>query len=397
MKILIVHSNFNQKNLLKQPWRFSYELSYCLVKLGHEVCILTDSSFKDSKNIDNLKIQTVPPEYIRSKLGQNKTIMNFDIMLYFGNSLSGIYLSEWKRRRPKLDLYISSIHYSIYELSALSPRELRMLWPHLLFSVPPFSYAVRLLNRSTISAIIVPNNVLKDRLIEYGVKKEKINVLPVHFNLKEFIHSTSNDKDEARKMLELSDEDFIITYFGSPLTIRGTDTLIKAAQLLKRWLKKFKVFLLSRTDSLLEMKENDYLYSLIKKFNLSTNVKLVPGILNQSEIKNYIVASDVIALPFKIVQSEPPLSILECMALGRSIITTRTCGLPSLVSPNRGLLVKPADYKNLARSILFLAENPDVRVKFENNAKEYISNLPPLENIVRLYIKLMEDVNAKND
>ena len=392
MKILMIHSNFNQRNILKQPWRVTYELSRQITKLGHKVVIFTDVNDAMELKVDSVEVKSVKYEQLRFKIKQIKSLLeDFDILVYFGNSLSGIYLDKLRGDRPLL-LYISSVHYSFSELSNLSLRELKSHWVHLLFSLYPFSFIVRLLNSESISAVIVPNVVIKKRLVEYGVDEGKIHVLPVGFDMKEFESGLGDDPNRVRDRLELSTEDFIITYFGSPLTIRGTDTLIRSMYILKKKLKKFRCVILSRTDSFLEKKENEYLLSLINRFGLSDVIHLIPGVQSREHVKRQILASDVIALPFKIVQSEPPLSILESMALGKPVITTLTCGLSELVTPDRGLLVKPNDAKSLASAIYELAKNPERKAEMGQNAKEFVSKLPGWDFVAKLYERFFENL-----
>jgi glycosyltransferase involved in cell wall biosynthesis len=388
----MVHSNFTQQNILKQPWRVTYELSQHLAKRGHEVVIFTDIIDKIEFKDNLVEVKYVNYGHLRSKIKLIKPfIKNFDILLYFGNSLSGIYLKGLKDIRLPLVLYISSAHYSFSELQCLSLKELASHSLHLCFSLPPLSYVVRLLNKDPTSIIVVPNNSLKKRLVEYGVNEHKILVFPVGFNAKEYLEGESNLVN-SREKLGFSSEEFIVTYLGSPLTMRGTDTLIKATYLLNKWLKKFRVLLLLRVESKGEIKEEIFLRSLIKKLNLSSKFFVTSGILSHERVKEYIYASDVIALPFKIVQSEPPLSILESMALGKPVITTKTCGLPELIGNDKGVLVKPNSPKDLALAIYELAQDPQRRVDIGRKARSFALEMPDWEFIVSLYECLFKDL-----
>jgi glycosyltransferase involved in cell wall biosynthesis len=383
MKILMVHSNFSQQNTVKQPWRVTYELSQQLAKRGHEVVILTDVS--DKVEFRDISVKYVNHGHLRSRAKLIKPLIkDFDVLLYFGNSLSGIYLNGLKDVHLPLVLYISSAHYSFSELRCLSLKELAEHSLHLCFSLPPLSYVVRLLNKDPISMIVVPNNFLKERLTEYGVNEHKILIFPVGFNTKEYLEG-ENSFVNSRERQGFSSEEFIVTYLGSPLTIRGTDTLIKATQLLNKWIKRFRVLLLLRVDSKKEAKEEIFLRSLIKKLNLSDKFFVTSGILSHERIKKYIYASDVIALPFKIVQSEPPLSILESMALGKPIVTTKICGLPELIGNDKGVLVEPNNPKDLALAICQLYHDPEKRGEIGRKAREFMLNQPDWTSITRLY------------
>ncbi len=388
----MLHSNFSQQSVLKQPWRVTYELSQHLAKLGYKVVIFTDVNDKVEFKEALVEVKSVNYEQLRFKIKQIKSLLeDFDILLYFGNSLSGIYMCRLKDIRPPLVLYISSAHYSFSELRCLSPRELGSHWLHLSFSLPPLRYVIRLLNKDLISRIVVPNNFLKERLVKCGVSEQKILVIPVAFNAREFLGS-ENNLINTKERLGLSSEEFIVTYLGSPLTIRGTDTLIKAIYLLNKWLKKFRVLLLLRVNSEEEVREEIFLRSLIRKFNVSSRFFVTSGILNRERIKEYIYASDVIALPFKIVQSEPPISVLESMALGKPIVTTKTCGLPELIGNDKGILVEPDSPKDLALAIYQLHHDPERRNEIGKKAREFMLKQPDRASVTRLYEHLFKSL-----
>jgi glycosyltransferase involved in cell wall biosynthesis len=390
MKILMAHSNFSQQNILKQPWKVTYELSKHLAKRGHEVVILTDVIDKVEFRDILVEVKCVNYGHLRSKIKLIKPLIkDFDILLYFGNSLSGIYLKGLRGIHLPLVLYISSAHYSFSELRCLSLKELASHSLHLCFSLPPLSYVVRLLNKDPITVIVVPNNFLKERLVEYGVDEHKILVFPTGFNIKEYLESESNFVD-IREKLGFSPEEFIITYLGSPLTIRGTDTLIKATYLLNKWFKGFRVLLLLRVDSKEEVKEEIFLRSLIKKSNLLNKFFVTSGILSHERIKEYIYASDVIALPFKIVQSEPPLSILESMVLSKPVVTTKTCGLPELIGNDKGVLVEPNNPKDLALAIYQLYHDPEKRSEIGEKAREFMLKQPDWASVTGLYERFFQ-------
>jgi glycosyltransferase involved in cell wall biosynthesis len=147
-----------------------------------------------------------------------------------------------------------------------------------------------------------------------------------------------------------------------------------------------------RVDSKEEISEENFLRSLIKMLNLSSKFFVNSGILSREKIKEYIYASDVVALPFKIVQSEPPLSILESMALGKPVITTKTCGLPELIGNDRGVLVEPDNPKDLALAIYRLYQDPEERSEIGKKAREFALKQPDWASVTRLYERLFKNL-----
>jgi glycosyltransferase involved in cell wall biosynthesis len=343
-------------------------------------------------SVKEIPIQILPNHNLRFLNNKSLEILKkkrSDVIYWFGNSLSGIYLRSTKLLQIPIVLHVSAVHYSLSDLKPLSLRELFSHWLHVVTSVPPGSLLVRLLNDDANTTIVVPSEYIRESLCNFGVSKRKIKVAPLSFHMRDLAFDESKGKWKAREDLGLVEENFIITYMGAPDTVRGTDTLIYAAAMLKSKLRTFKVIILSRRNLHKESKDEELLFRLIKKFKLSRFIKIVPGVLSREDIKNYLTASDVIALPFKITLSEPPLSILEAMALGKPVITTKTCGIPELVNSNRGLLVRPGDPKHLAQALSYLAQNPKLVDELGRRAKEYVKSLTTWDELAKWTAELL--------
>ena len=97
----------------------------------------------------------------------------------------------------------------------------------------------------------------------------------------------------------------------------------------------------------------------------------VSGFLDEPTFKRHLAAADVIALPFELVSSDVPLSVLEAEALGKPIVATRTVCLPEMIPPNVGMLATPADVGSLAGALNQLAADPARRANMANHAREF--------------------------
>jgi glycosyltransferase involved in cell wall biosynthesis len=88
-----------------------------------------------------------------------------------------------------------------------------------------------------------------------------------------------------------------------------------------------------------------------------------------------------------------PNAITESMAAGLSIVATRVGGIPELISHGEnGLLVPVGDEVQLAEAIWYLAENPEVRARFGQNAFDFASRYFRLNHVCRLYEKLYAEL-----
>jgi glycosyltransferase involved in cell wall biosynthesis len=91
------------------------------------------------------------------------------------------------------------------------------------------------------------------------------------------------------------------------------------------------------------------------------------GVANQihflgvrSDIPDVLAAMDVFVLSSDYEGS--PLCVVEAMAAGLPVVSTRAGGVPELVEDGReGMLVQPGDVNGLSAAMTFLAEHPDAR------------------------------------
>ena len=68
-----------------------------------------------------------------------------------------------------------------------------------------------------------------------------------------------------------------------------------------------------------------------------------------------------------------PVSVIEAMALGLTIVSTNVGGMPYLIENNEeGLLVEPNDAKAMAKAIINLFKNPDSAKRMSLNARQKV-------------------------
>ena len=101
---------------------------------------------------------------------------------------------------------------------------------------------------------------------------------------------------------------------------------------------------------------------------LAAQVSLV-GLLTQDEIRARLAAGDVFALACRVDEKGAcdvlPTVILEAMAAGRPVVSTRLAGVPEMVEDGKtGLLVPPGDPDALADALARLASDPKSRMDF---------------------------------
>jgi glycosyltransferase involved in cell wall biosynthesis len=92
------------------------------------------------------------------------------------------------------------------------------------------------------------------------------------------------------------------------------------------------------------------------------------GLLDQGELAARLRTSSIFVLPT--LQEAWPLSLLEAMASGLPVVAARVGGIPQIIEDRvSGLLVKPADPKELCRALCELISSPEKASRLGQNAK----------------------------
>jgi glycosyltransferase involved in cell wall biosynthesis len=168
-------------------------------------------------------------------------------------------------------------------------------------------------------ALIVLTSFIKKRLIEVGVKEDKILVAPDGVDLEKF--KIQNSKFKIREKLGLPQDKKIITYSGSFYLYdwKGIDILLEAVKFFEKdWLL---ILVGGNKNEIEEIK---------KKYNLD-KVLLIER-KPHSEIPYYLKAADVLVIPNKkgdqfSEEYTSPLKLFEYMASGVPIVAS---DLPSI-------------------------------------------------------------------
>ncbi|NJP08575.1 MAG: glycosyltransferase family 4 protein [Leptolyngbyaceae cyanobacterium RU_5_1] len=162
---------------------------------------------------------------------------------------------------------------------------------------------------------------------------------PALFNL------VSHDKPGQRLM-----------YSGRLAVVKGLLILLESLAILKR----------SHPDILLTIvgdgPDRQSLEQMTTQLGLTENVKFV-GYQSQAEVRQHVQQTDVFVLPS--FAEGVPVSLMEAMAAGVPVVTTRIAGVSELVDDGiSGYLVPAGDPVSLANRISILLEDGQLRSQF---------------------------------
>ncbi|MFQ5598090.1 MAG: glycosyltransferase family 4 protein [Nitrospiria bacterium] len=162
----------------------------------------------------------------------------------------------------------------------------------------------------------------------------------------------------------------LIVGVGRLVPKKGFEYLIKACDLLNRNGKSFRCLIIG------EGEEKDRLEKWIKLFSLEKHVRLL-GSRTQEALKEILKKASVFALPC-IVDKDGnrdglPTVLLEAMALGVPVVSTKVTGIPEMISHGKnGFLVEEKNAAALAKAIDRLLGSPALQKEFTKSAYDKV-------------------------
>jgi colanic acid/amylovoran biosynthesis glycosyltransferase len=154
------------------------------------------------------------------------------------------------------------------------------------------------------------------------------------------------------------DEDLVVAV-GRLDPIKGFDVLVDALAELRRQGRRFRCQVIGEGPLRRELQAR------IDRQGLSEQVALV-GARSQADVRAALSAATIFALPSLIAPSGDrdgiPVSLMEAMAAGAPVVSTRVSGIPELIEDQReGLLVAPQDPRALADALARLLDDGALR------------------------------------
>lgn len=196
-----------------------------------------------------------------------------------------------------------------------------------------------------VNIFISPSEFLKNKLIEYGFPKDKIEV----------INNFINDKD----FKPCYDFNYYAVYLGRLSEEKGLFTMLNAFQEI--------------SDFNLKIIGEGPLYQDLINFvdrNKLFNVEIL-GFIRGAERFEILKKAMFMIFPSECYENLP-YAIIESFALGTPIIASHIGGLIEQIEEGKnGLLFQPGDIKDLRKKILVLIKNPNLVSSMRHNARKY--------------------------
>ncbi len=387
-----------------------FELSREWVQHGADVTVLTA--------MPNHPVGIIPPEY-RGKVlvrehtagiavtrcwifpAANKGFFK-RVLNYFSFMLSAIFLGI--PNTPEVDVVIGTSPQFLAALAAFvisrikrAPFifEVRDLWPESIVQLGQIRNPVliRLLERLEMflyqqaTRIVVVTESTAHTLHQRGIPPQKIRVIKNGVDLQLF--SPRPKRAELLASLKLRDK-FVVTYIGTHGLSHALHVVLDAAEQLRKHPAIHFLFIG-------EGAEKERLQVLAQKKQL-TNVTFLPQQAKQ-QLPDYYALSDVVLVPLRrlpLFTTVIPSKIFEIMAMGKPILISVDGEARHLVeTAGAGRFVPPEDAAALARAIVELQEQPEVRERLGRAGRQFVETHFDRRKLASDYLQLIQKVHQE--
>ena len=273
--------------------------------------------------------------------------------------------------------------------------EVRDLWPEEIVAVGAIhnKTIIRILEwiemflyrRASLIVAVAQGTI--DTLVDRGVPREKITLLPNGVLLKRFENA---DGEKIRKQLKF-DGEFLVSYIGTHGMAHKLETVVGAAEKLKH---NNRIRFLMVGDGAEKIK----LQKLVAEKGL-TNMTFVPQIPS-SEAPDYYSASDVCLAPLRNVslfRRNIPSKLYEIMASGKPILLGAQGESQKLVETAKaGMTFEPENEDSLVDRINELFQNRELATRLGMQGREYVAENHQRKDVARRYIECIRTMLEAN-
>ena len=239
---------------------------------------------------------------------------------------------------------------------------------------------------NNLSKILTCSNYIRERVATIR-QDNKIQTLYNGIDVKAF--SSSMVLQKKRSEIGLSKEDFVIVYSGRVNKNKGVSELIDAMLNLQDK-SNIKLMVIGSSFFANATNENNFIHSLKEKSKTIKDRIVFTGFIPYNQMPSYLQLADIAALPS--MWEEPfGLTIVEAMAAGLPLITTRSGGIPEICEGVAFIVERDNIVDNLVTAIVDLYENPEKRKQMVTGALER-AKIFDKETFTKNFFAALEDI-----
>lgn len=200
--------------------------------------------------------------------------------------------------------------------------------------------------------VLVVNQTLKDKVMELGLKSEKIYITPNAVDVEKF-----NPQNKLLPSdIKMTHNKPLIIFVGNLVFQKGVEHLLEAKKLM------------DYAAELLIVGDGPLRQGLEKKVH-DDRIHDVFFVGARRDVENIMPSADLFVLPS--ISEGFPITILEALASGLPVVATNVGGINEVMDSSVGFMVKPSNPHELARAMTKILENKELRDSMKAAAREH--------------------------
>jgi glycosyltransferase involved in cell wall biosynthesis len=227
----------------------------------------------------------------------------------------------------------------------------------------------RFLAKKSTKIIAISKLQSHDLIYKYKIcEKEKIEIVPLGFDLIRFSENKSLKRKKLRKEFNVHDDTILITIIGRIVPVKNHQLFIDVINYCKnrssRVIKALIVGDGSETEKIINYSENNNLSYSYKDLNKECDVLFTSW---RSDIDCVLAASDIVCLTS--LNEGTPVSIIESMASETASISTNVGGVSDIIENNISGIISTKKVNDYGEKLLQLIEDDNLRLKLAKKGK----------------------------
>ncbi len=237
--------------------------------------------------------------------------------------------------------------------------------------------------------IVTYSKYAKDKLNNLGLK----NVEQIYPGIDLELYKPTGKDGEFIKNLNLSENDFIVTYPGEYSRLGATDDIVNMIMRYSSILdeNKIKIVFACRVKNKADKIKKDEIIAKLKEKNLEKIARFPETFTTLEKMLN---ASDLVIFPVRDMKGkfDVPLAVIEAMACGKPVIISDLPILKEFANDENSVIIKSGDIEELKNAIFDLYQNKEKREMIGKNAREFTEENFDIKNIAKKYADIYKNL-----
>lgn len=241
--------------------------------------------------------------------------------------------------------------------------------------------------------VIVPSSPLIPLLQSYGIKGP-FEVVPTGIELSQFDDKETGKKEECRKIIAKKykiplDKDWLL-YLARISFEKRLDLLLEAFLLVKKEFPNCHLIIVGSGPYEKQLKEQ------ISKLGLKNEITAC-GFKTGQERNQFFKSADIFTFPSP--SETQGIVIIESMASGTPVVAIDLFGPKDIIKNGKNGFLTPLDPREFSIAILKLLKDPQLRKKFQKEAKKTALNFSTsncCQKLIKTYTEVIKE-GPRND